>query len=113
MEWEIIFRLANLGILGGFTLIRIPYVYESIQEAATPQDRKTSIIYGIISALMVTVGFYYLYHPQILSWFSVSLPFWMRIMGVVIGVIGNGLLFWTHVALAQVPHFLAQVTDSQ
>lgn len=106
-----IFRLANLGILGGFTLIRIPYILQSINHAANPQDKRTSIIYGIISAAMVIVGFYYLYQPTALSWFEIHLPLWVRISGILVGVLGNGLLLWTHIALDR--NFAMYVTSTK
>lgn len=111
MEWEMIFRLANLVILGGFTLIRIPYILASINHAANPQDKRTSIVYGIISAVMVIVGFGYLYHPSIFSWFDVNLPTWIRLLGILIGVLGDGLLLWTHIALDR--NFAMYVTSTK
>lgn len=109
MELDIVFRLANTAILSGFTLIRIPYIFQSIKQAASPQDKRTSILYALISALMVFIGFYYLYNPNIFSAFADQLPISLRIIGVVIGVLGNLLLLWTHQSLGK--NFAMYVTS--
>jgi len=111
MNSDIFFRLANVLILGGFTCIRAPYIWQSIKQAANPEDRKRSIIYTAISIVMVLVGFYYLYSPGAFYTFAVPFPDVIKYAGVMIGLAGNVLLLWTHKALDK--NFAMYVTSTK
>lgn len=99
MNLETFYTLANALIAGSFIGIRIPFIIQSIRQAANALDRWRSVLYSFFSAAMAFVFFLFLIAPESFSRFSTDFPDWLRIAGVVIGLGGDILLLWTHFSL--------------
>ena len=99
MRDDTIFRIVL--IVGFFVIIPIG-LYHRMKSQATREklDRRQEGLFILLTlrplGLMSMGGLIaYLIDPAWMAWSSVNLPFWLRWMGVVLGVIAGFLLTWT------------------
>jgi protein-S-isoprenylcysteine O-methyltransferase Ste14 len=106
MNDDLIFRII-LGIL--FVIVIGTRRYFEIRSAKTAdaglvQDRDSSRQIALMSILLTLSNLtliVFLINPNWMAWSSISLPRWVRWMGVALGATGCALLIWTHRSLGE------------
>lgn len=106
MNNDLIFRII-LGIM--FVIVIGTRRYFEIQSAKTAdggleQDRDSgpqNTIMSILLTLSNLALIVFLINPNWMGWSSVSLPTWIRWVGIVLGSAGCALLIWTHRTLGE------------
>jgi protein-S-isoprenylcysteine O-methyltransferase Ste14 len=95
------FRLALILL----AFMMLPFLaYHRVRSQATGErlDRRQEGLFILFTLTLRPVGaamwlavLAYMINPRWMAWSSIGLPEWLRSAGVVLGVIGGGLLFWT------------------
>ena len=104
MNTETIFRSILPVLIIGFALHRGYYVkYHSKPEDATVKKREEGIV-SKVAGLLGMLGFLsvivYAVNPNWVAFASLSLPAWLRWLGVGMALVGFALLQWSQVTLA-------------
>jgi len=99
MIYEQTFRVVL--IVGSLILLPIA-VYHRLKSQATGErlDRRQEGVFILFTLRPVGVAgmlglFAYMVNPSWMAWSSVILPYWLRWVGVALGVVAGGLLVWT------------------
>lgn len=103
MENETLFRILLPVLLIGFALHRGYYIKNhSKPEDVTVKKREegtASKIAGLLGMLGFIFAIAYVINPSWLAFANLSLPTWLRWIGIVIAIVGFALLQWAQVTL--------------
>ncbi len=99
MNHEQMFRIVL--IVGSLIVLPIA-AYHRLKSQATGErlDRRQEGLFILFTLRPVGVAgmlglFAYMVNPSWMAWSSVMLPYWLRWIGVALGVVAGGLLVWT------------------
>src|SRR5688572_23111065 len=96
------FHMAFVAIFITFLAIRVAYhrlAMRSRGKVEYKESKRFIAVRFILALLLVPALFAYMFQPDILSWAALSLPEWMRWLGVLLGLASLPLLLWVHWAL--------------
>jgi protein-S-isoprenylcysteine O-methyltransferase Ste14 len=101
---ETIFRIILLFLIIGFAMHRGYYVRKYGREENTLKKREEGLaskIAGVLGLIGFVSVLVYAINPSWLSWAALSLPLWLRWMGVGISLLGFILLQWAQNTLGK------------
>jgi len=110
MITESVFRAAFWILLGGLWAMRVYFIHRMRRAGERPMpDRKTidregrGLFVGrtVVLFFLMVVLVLYAYDSPWLRAFSISLPDWLRWMGLGLGLVGLGLWTWTQAVLGK------------
>jgi len=109
MNSEMAFQFAFWGLLGLMVLMRLWFMLRVRQagerlmpdKAAIKREGWSVFIGGFVSLLLVALIVLVPLHRVNLQRFALPLPFWLRWVGLTLGLASLGLWTWTHVALGR------------
>jgi protein-S-isoprenylcysteine O-methyltransferase Ste14 len=104
METETIFRIILPVLILSFAAHRGYYVRKHGEEQNTLKKREEELA-SRVAGLLGMIGFaaivIYFFKPDWLAWASLSLPFWLRWLGVGMALLGFALLQWAQDTLGK------------
>ena len=109
MNSEMAFQFAFWGLLGLMVLMRLWFAFRlrlagerlMPDKAAIKREGWSVFIGGFVSLLLVALIVLVPLHRVNLQRFALPLPFWLRWVGLTLGLASLGLWTWTHVALGR------------
>jgi protein-S-isoprenylcysteine O-methyltransferase Ste14 len=105
MDNEIIFRLITLLLLAGFVAHRGYYTRklgDAAEEAASEREKPGVLkAANLLFPLALITTALYLIHPPWMDWASLSLPAWLRWVGVGLALLGFVTLQWSQNTLGK------------
>jgi protein-S-isoprenylcysteine O-methyltransferase Ste14 len=98
-EVELAFKIILILIYCVFSVIRIRYQVRARKaglRTVISESRKYSIFLSLLICYEVLTLFLFLLYPESLAFATLLLPFWLQILGVIIGFTALLLFIWVH-----------------
>jgi len=90
MDMESILKVALISQFSIFSIIRIEYhrlARRAGGDTLTEEGKWHSCSLGLFIGYEIITFFLYLFYPQLLSWAMISIPVWLRWIGVSLGIL--------------------------
>lgn len=104
MDVDVLCKVVLIVVLTIFSIIRIRYQRLAKQarlRTVIAESRKYSIFLSVLICYEVLTLFLWLFYPEAIAFGSITLPFWLRYIGVVLGISALLLFVWVHQNLGQ------------
>lgn len=99
---ETFFKISLIILFTAFSIIRINYNLKARKagfQTVIEESKAYSIILALFICYEVFTLFLFLLFPHTLAWGNISIPFWGRWLGVLLGVLSLLLFIWVHINL--------------
>jgi len=104
MDMEAVLKIILISQFSIFSIIRIEYhrlAKRAGFKTLTEEGKWHSLLLGLFIGYEIITFFLYLFYPQLLSWAMISIPVWLRWIGVSLGILSLILFAWVHRSLGR------------
>lgn len=104
--FELIIKITLILIYSVFSIIRINFQLKTQKaglKTVIQESKKYSVFLSLLICYEVITLFIYLIAPDLLAWANISLPWWLRLSGILIAVAALIFFIWIHQHLG--PYF--------
>ena len=116
MENEVLFKVTSITEFSIFSIIRIEnhrLAKKAGYRTVIEESRHYLILLSIFICYEVFTLFLYLLYPQPLMWAAISMPIWLRWIGVPIGIMALLFFVWVHRSLGKNFSAKLRIKDQQ
>ena len=95
-------KIVLITVFSAFSIMRIMYYVKAKRagyRTVIEERKRYSIWLSILICYEVFTLLLYIWFPQILAWAAVSLPVWLRVLGILLGISALSWFIWIHQSL--------------
>src|SRR4030042_4633477 len=99
MDVDILCKVVLIVVFTLFSIIRIQYqrlAKKAKIRTVIAESKKYSIFLSVLICYEVLTLFLWLLYPEAIAFGSITIPLWLRYIGVVLGIVALLLFIWVH-----------------